>query len=118
MTWTGEPLKTWRQSRVLPGTGSGSAAMRGWAAQAETPITVRTSAIATPARRSAFPFTRRRLRVVVGLVPPDVAHDIVMRAVELIPIACDVLAILDHAVMHLRHPLVQASHTLQLFLEK
>jgi len=37
---------------------------------------------------------------------------------EQIPLASDVLAILDHAFMNLRHPLVQASHTLQLFLEK
>jgi hypothetical protein len=89
----------------------------GWTAHAETPITTRTSA-ATPARRSAFSPAPRRLRVVVGLVPPDVAHDIVMRTMEQIPVASDVLAILDDALVNLRHPVVQAPHTLQLFLEK
>jgi len=41
-----------------------------------------------------------------------------MRAVELIPIACDVFRVLDDAAMNLRHALGQASHTLQLFFEE
>lgn len=92
--------------------------MRGWTAHAEAPPTIRNNAIATPNRRLTFPLAPRRLRVVVGLVLPQVAHDIVMRAVELIPIASDVLGVFNNAVMNLRHPLVPASHTLELFFQK
>jgi len=41
-----------------------------------------------------------------------------MWTVELIPIPSDVLAVLDNAVVHLSHPLGQASHTLQLFFQE
>jgi hypothetical protein len=91
--------------------------MRGWRAQAETPFTITKSATATRAR-STFPLALRRLRIVVGLVAADVAHGIVMRAVELITVAGDVLRVLDYSVMSIGHPLVQASHTLQLLFQE
>ena len=65
-----------------------------------------------------LPLAPRALGIVVGLMPAHVADHIVVRAVQLIAIAGDVFAILDDAVVHLRHPLVQTSHTLQLLYQK
>ena len=92
--------------------------MGGWTAHPATLLTIRTNAVATPARRSTLPLASRRLRVVVSLVPADIAHDIVMGTVKLIAIAGDVLGVLDEAVVNLRQPLVHPSHTLQLLFEK
>ena len=92
--------------------------MRGWTAHAEKAFAVRTRAAANQARRSALSSTPRGVRVVVSLKLPEVAHDIVMRAVEPVPSACDVFRVFEDAAMNLRHPLGQTSHTLQLLFEE
>jgi hypothetical protein len=87
--------------------------MRGWATHAATPVRM-----AERARRrrlaSALPLAPGRLRVIVSLVRAD----IVVGAVKPIAVARDMFRVLHDAFVNLRHPLVQAPHTLQLFLEK
>jgi hypothetical protein len=49
---------------------------------------------------------------------PDIAHDVFVSAVELIPIPRNGLGVFDHPIVNLRHAFVQAPHSLELFLQE